>query len=771
MPFTQAGRIIRIDTPLGEDVLLLQGFTGQEGISRLFSFDLDLLSEVNPAIAPADILGQRVTITIKLPGGKERYLNGFIAAFEQTGRDPRFTYYRARMVPWLWFLGRTAGCRMFQNKTISEIIIQVFSDCGFSDFAGVLEGGDVLREYCVQYRETALDFVSRLMEQYGLFYFLRHSREMHTLVIADSTSSYQDCPKQERVRFTQVTGTLEDEDSISEWGVRYDLRPGKYSLTDYNFETPTASLEASLPSTINVGGNERLEIYDYPGEYLTRDAGEALTRIRMEEEEAAYTVARGVSNCRAFISGYKFTLTDHYREDFNQAWTLLGIQHAATVGGSYHGDAGAPENYSNTFTAIPATVPFRPPRVTPRPVVQGPQTAVVVGKSGEEIWVDQYGRVKVQFHWDRESQANETSSCWIRVSQLWAGKNWGAMWIPRIGQEVIVDFLEGDPDQPIITGRVYNAVEMPPYALPGEHTKSTIKSYSSKGGGGFNEIRFEDKKGSEQVFIHGEKDLDVRIQSDRREWIGHDRHLVVQRDKREQIERDDHVLVKRDQIEEIDRDHHLLVKGKQAVQIDGSHSFKVGKDVAEEFGASHSQQVKSDLYIKGGKNVVIEAGAGLTIKVGSNFITINPSGVQIKGAMVSINSGGSALSGSAGSLVPPQAPKAAEIADNADPGSDAPSYRKQRAEMQPAQRAAEEAPSHDPNSEESRHRRSWIDIELADETGQPVPGEAYRVTLPDGSTLAEGTLDERGRARIEGIDPGSCQVTFPRLDQTAWRRR
>jgi len=673
MPFTQDGRIIKIDTALGKDVLLLQGFTGQEGLSQVFNFDLELLSEVNSAIAAGDVLGQRVTITVALPGFKKRYLNGFIAAFEWCGRDPRFTYYRAQMVPWLWFLGRTAGCRMFQEKTVTEIITQVFQDLGFTDFRNATEASYEPREYCVQYRETALNFVSRLMEQYGIFYYFEHAQDKHTLVLADGPSVHQDCPEQARVRFTQLTGPMEDEDSISDWSHRYEFRTGKYALTDYNFETPATNISASVDSTISVGGNDRLEIYDYPGEYLTRAAGEGLTRIRMEEEEAAHVVARGLSNCRAFVSGYKFALSDHYRRDFNQGWVLTGIKHTATVGGSYYGaERGEPENYSNSFTVIPAAVPFRPPRITPRPIVQGPQTAVVVGKAGEEVWVDKYGRVKVQFHWDRESQANETSSCWIRVSQLWAGKNWGAMWIPRIGQEVIVDFLEGDPDQPIITGRVYNAVEMPPYELPGEGTKSTIKSYSSKGGGGFNEIRFEDKKGKEQVFIHAQKREDIRVGGSCFETIGGERHLVVGADQFN--------LVKGE------KDTHI--KGDEQRKIDGNLWLTAGGQI-QVVGQAFAVTVREDVDLIGQQDVVISSSRKVTLQVGGNFIVIDSSGVYIKGNMVYINSGGGAQPSSPAVEA---APGDALEADTGKPGqADQPPPRRRATTQSPASQVMREA--------------------------------------------------------------------------------
>ena len=425
-------------------------------------------------------------------------------------------------------------------------------------------------------------------------------------------------------------------------------------------------------------------------------------------------------------------------------------------------------SYSNEFIGIPSSVIFRPERITPKPIVEGVQTAMVVGPKGEEIYTDKYGRVKVQFHWDREGVYDEKSSCWIRTASDFAGGNYGIIFIPRIGQEVVVDFLEGDPDQPIITGRVYNADNMPPYTLPNEKTKSTIKSNSSIGGKGFNEIRFEDLKGKEQIFIHGEKDLDFRVKNDRREWVGRDRHLVVKRDKREKVERDKHVIIQRDEIQEIQRDHSQKISGKESIDVASSRSISVSGDVIEVFKANHSEQVTMNYYLKG-MNVVIEGMTGLTVKVGGNFININPGGIFIQGTMVMINSGGAPGVGTAGSIVPPAKPLESEIADTALPGKDV-TYQKQREQMPPAELAALNAPSHQPTEEDKEKKKSWIEIELVDEEDNPVPGEKYRITLPDGKTLAEGRLDDKGFARVDGIDPGTCKITFPDLDKEAWEK-
>jgi len=649
MALTQENRLIAIDTPLDADVLLLRGVTGHEAISRLFSFELDLLS-TDPEIKFDQIIGQSVTIRIRVRGDKERFFNGVISRFMQTGSDAGLANYRATMVPKLWLLTRTADCRIFQNKTIPDIIQEVIKENGITDIKAVLKGTYEPRDYCVQYRETDFNFVSRLMEQYGLFYFFEHEEKKHTLVLTDDLSAHKPCPEQAEVSWNPQGGDSFDEDVITNLQWEETFRFGKYAITDYNFETPSTSLKAEVKTKTAVGGNDKFEIFDYPGEYGKKAEGDQIAKIRMEEEEAKYKMISGSGDVRVFTTGYKFTLQDYVRKEINGEYLLTQVQHAASVGNTYEargGGGGNQEEYSNSFTCIPANTPFRAQQVTPKPMVQGPQTAVVVGKSGEEIWTDKYGRVKVQFHWDRYGEKNEVSSCWVRVSQNWAGKNWGAMFIPRIGQEVIVEFLEGDPDQPIITGRVYNAEQTVPYELPANQTMSTVKSYSSKGGEGFNEFRFEDKKGEEQVFLHAQKNMDIRVLNDRFETIGKDgegsRHLIVEKDKFEEIKNDRQEKITRDHIEEIGRDRNLTVKGKEAIEITDSHSFTVKGDVIEVFKANHSEQTTGDYYLKA-SNIVIEATSNITLKVGGSSIAIEAGGItiqtpatmEVKGAQVTV---------------------------------------------------------------------------------------------------------------------------------------
>jgi type VI secretion system secreted protein VgrG len=650
MPYTQEQRLMSIKSPLGKDALLLRSFSGHEGMSQLFHFSADLLSE-NHSISFKDIVGKQVTLQIHHQGDDQRHWNGFVSRFACVGGDNRFSYYRAEIVPWAWFLTRTADCQIFQQKTIPEIIKKVFQDHGFQDFQDRTQGSYPQREYVVQYRETAFNFVSRLMEEYGIFYFFEHDQNTHKLIFADKPQVHKNCPVQYKVRFNYTPGaTVLHEDVVDNWGAEQELRPGKYAQTDYNFQTPNTSLMANVQTVAEIGGNTKYEIYDYPGIHTKKSEGDTTTKVRMEEEEALHHLVTGSGNCRSFASGYKFHLDEHSRPDMNGDFLLTEVTHSASVGDSYSGSgAGSQETYTNHFTCIPFAVPYRPQRVTPKPIVQGPQTAVVVGPAGEEIYPDKYGRVKVQFFWDRLGKKDENSSCWVRVSQPWAGKNWGSINIPRIGQEVIIEFLEGDPDRPIITGRVYNDEQMPPYALPDNMTRTTFLSRSTKGGGSanFNEFRFEDKKGSEQIFLNAEKDMDHRVEKDSREFVGQDRSLIIKGDQKEKVEGDKHGQFAKNLNEKVGQ----------------NMSLQVGQNLQEKSGQNFAHEAGMEIHLKAGMNVVIEAGLELTIKASGGFINIGPAGVAISGTLVLINSGGAAGSGSGSSPTSPKDP------DQADDGS------------------------------------------------------------------------------------------------------
>jgi type VI secretion system secreted protein VgrG len=670
MLYSQENRLIKIDTPLGDDVLLLQDIAGHEAVSRLFRYSLTLLAFENDSISFKDIVGKKVSITIQLPDGEPRYISGYISRFSQGGTDDRlFTHYQAEVVPWLWFLTRQADCKIFQNATPPEIISNVLhAFSGLQDFRLNLNGTYPKLEYCVQYRETAFNFVSRLMEEYGIFYYFDHTFEgSHTLVLADQSSSLPPCLSSP-VSYETEVGGLDDPEVVNNWNVGQEVRSGKYTVTDYNFETPSTNLMANNPTVVKLPISQGFEIYDYPGLYTELDQGDTVAKVRMQEEEASHMVVTGTGNCRGMMSGYSLELKNHYRADLNVTYMLTEVQHLASVGQTYtSAGTNGGERYSNQFRCIPSSVAYRPQRLTPKPFVQGPQTAVVVGKSGEEIWVDKYGRVIVQFYWDRVGQENEQSSCWVRVSQPWAGKNWGAIWTPRVGQEVIVSFLEGDPDRPLITGRVYNAEQVVPYELPNHQTVSTFKSRSSKGGGSenYNEIRFEDQKGSEQIFINAEKDMDLRVENDSREYVGANRHLIVQTNQQEMVRADKHGHVKGNHLEKIDGDMSLKVGGDRNEKVEGGYSLNVGMSVDEKVGMKRATEAGTEIHLKAGMTVVIEAGVQLSLKGPGGFVDIGPAGVTIQGTMVLINSGGAAGSGSGAS---PKSPKDPKDPDEADDG-------------------------------------------------------------------------------------------------------
>ena len=654
---------------------MLIGFSAEESISRLFSFQLDLIAENETKIPFEKLLGQSILVRLALENGRDRYFSGLCNRVAKGHRDSTFTSYRMELVPAFWLLTRSAQSRIFQHISVPDILKKVL--------AGVkvnfeLHGTFHPRDFCVQYRETDFNFASRLMEEEGIFYFFKHTAEGHTMVVGNTPQSHADMPETSTVIFEDVEGGQRDEMRILEWEKVQELRSTKYSLWDHCFELPHKHLEAEEPilpkvqvgevsHTLNLNSDGVLEIYDYPGGYAQRFDGitrggsdqagdlqnifednKRTVNIRMQQEALSSLVIQGAGNCRNFVSGHKFTLERHV--DANGQYLLASVSHSARLDADYR--SGEREfYYHNNFNCIPFDVPYRPLMLTPKPVVHGTQTAVVVGPPGEEIFVDKYGRVKVQFHWDRDSKADADSSCWIRVAQNIAGVNWGSAFWPRIGQEVVVDFLEGDPDQPIIIGSVYNASEMPPYKLPDEKTKTVLfKSYSSKGGGGFNEFRVEDKKGKEQIFINAERNKDIRIKNDRYETVGNDSHFIVVTD----------------QLEQVGGDKHLHVKGSQNEKVDGTVSLNAGADKQQKVGQKYALDSGMEIHLKAGMNLVIESGTTLTLKVGGNFININAGGIFVSGTMVMINSGGAAGTGAGAS---PEAPKKPQEADKAKPGA------------------------------------------------------------------------------------------------------
>ena len=601
---TQEGGLFKIDTPLGEDVLLLRGFRGTEGISRLFNFQLDLLSE-DPSIAFPDIIGKNVTISLKQPDQSYRYINGIISRFGQEATEEQFTSYTAEMVPWLWLLTRNSDCRIFKGKTVPEIIAQVFDDLGFNDFADSLQSSYEPREYCAQFRESSFNFVSRLMEQCGIFYFFKHEKGRHTLVLADSPTAHHPCPGQSSARYGRISGGPQ-QDVITGWRIEQELHAGKYSHTDYNFQTSTTGLMASEPTVHEVGGNSKLEVYDYPGEHLSKGGGQSLAKIRMEEIEAGHLVAEGTSQCRMFISGCKFTLEEHPRPDMNTDYVLTEIEHTARTDAYGTQRSVEGESYSNTFSCIPLSVPFRPPRVTPRPAHHSLATGTVIGGPGEEINTDQYGRVCVNFAWDKHN----TGTTWCRVAQQWAGKGYGAMFIPRVGMEVYVDYQEGkEDDVPVIVGCVYNDKNMPRAPLPDRKDVSYWATHSTPGGGfdDRNYLAFCDTMGDELLGIRAQYDMKVSVMHDDTHEVGNDQEITITGNRTEDVQQGNDAIT--------------VEQGNRTINISkGSHTTTAMKSITLKVGQSSVKIDQTGVTIK-----------GLKIQIQGNTL------VTVQGGLVKIN--------------------------------------------------------------------------------------------------------------------------------------
>ena len=638
MPLKQAQRRLAVTTPLGDDALVLSAFAGHEEISRLFGYQLDFISD-NGAVDATQIVGKNVTFSVAMADDSPRYFNGFVSRFyagDEDGKGRR--NYRAEVVPWLWFLTRTSDCRIFQSKSAPDIIQQIFKDLGFSDFKAQLSGKHPQRDYCVQYRETDFNFVSRLMEEEGIYYFFNHEKGKHTLVLADAKSGYFDVPEKE-VDYPRDPGSRAKEDHITRWEHCYEFRTGKWAQTDYNFEDHPAR-SAPLPAklmmtnentTVKLPDAKKYEFYDYPGTFAKKDEGDGYTKLRMEEEEVEHDVVQAASNCRSFTPGGKFKIRHHIaKSEEGKGFVITLIRHSGRE--HYESGEAVDFDYENSFECIPDSVVFRPARTSPRPRIHGVQPAVVTGPAGEEIYPDKHGRVKVQFFWDREGKRDDKSSCWIRVSQDYAGKAWGSVTIPRIGQEVLVSFLEGDPDRPIITGRVYNADQTPPYPLPSKKMVSGLKSYSTPGGGGYNEFIFDDTKGNELIREHGQFDKDSTIEHDLREHVKNNRERDVTNNET--------ITIGVNRTEKVGSNESLTVGANRTESIGVNETLSVGSNRTRTVGGAESVTVALARTHSVGINEAITVGAAQEVTVGAmRTLTVGAAQVTSIGATHTVTVG------------------------------------------------------------------------------------------------------------------------------------
>ncbi len=652
---SQDNRLLSIsDFSIKKDIFLLTDFSGTENISDLFSFSANVLSE-NLDVDPNLIVGKAATITIK--NTVERKFHGFVNEFYFGEiKSHNLREYRLKMVPWLWFLSQTNDHRIFQEKTTKEIVSQIFKDLGFSDFDFRAAGGKK-REYCVQHNESDLNFVSRLLEEDGIAYFFEHSDGKHQLILVDQPNAYAEVLETE----LEYSKGSAPHAQINHWEHKHNFKKGQWTLSDYNFKEPNKNLKATIKTNSSFARNGDFEHYEYPG-YYDPAIGAELVKVALESEEADRNTVLGGSNCASFYAGGRFKLAKHDTASQKGNYILAGVTHHAEDKSYFTGEQGN-SVYSNYFIGFPADTPFRPKRIHAKPVMRGPQSAVVVGPAGEEIHIDEYCRVKVQFIWDREGKNDDNSSCFIRVMQAWAGNQWGSSFIPRIGHEVIVSFLDGDPDRPLITGSVYNAWNKPTYP---SKTQSGIKSRSTKGGSAqnYNELRFEDKKGDEQIYVHAEKNYDTMVENDQTLTVDNDRTKTITHDENSSIGNDRNKSVGNNQTESIGKNKTIDVGSDHSESIGKNMSLSVGKNISIDIGENHTETIGKNMtigiskdlretvegqytetvtkeYALKAKTITLTADDQITIKTGSASITMKKNGdITISGAKINVKGSG-----------------------------------------------------------------------------------------------------------------------------------
>lgn len=609
-------------TPLGGDTLTFTHLLGRDEISRCYSYTVGFVSG-NATVDPLKMLGG--VVSIEGEADPKRWFSGLISEFRLTRMEDRRTFYEATVRPWLWFLGNTTDCRIFQNMSVVEIVEKIFSKYGPVKFEKRLQGSYPPREYCVQFDESDLDFVQRLLEHEGIMYFFEHKEGEHTLILVDAMNKLKPAPGYETVQYHfEGHAARRDIEYLTEWIPGSSVMPGAYAHTDYDFKKPGADLMAKSeqPFSHKQASGEN---YRQPGAHLDVGRGDKLAGIRREELQAPHQRVAAAGIVRGLFAGCTFKLQGFPRDDQNQEYLVLSAEYRLLDPGYQAGIETEGENFRVVLGVAPTSVPYRPPRVTTKPVMRGPQTATVVGPSGEEIFTDEYARVKVQFHWDREGKKDQNSSCFVRVSQTWAGSGFGFIQIPRIGQEVIVDFLEGDPDLPIITGRVYNGSQMPPYELPANATQSGLKTNSSKGGGGYNELMFEDKAGSELVNFQAQKDHHLLIKHDRKKTVQHDQSDRIDNDAKhsvghnldEDVGNNKTVKIGVDQTTNIGSNDTETVGADRKLTVMANETIHVVANSTENIDANHSQTVGVVQTITVGAARVDTVGAAETRTVGA----------------------------------------------------------------------------------------------------------------------------------------------------------
>ncbi len=687
--FSQTNRLLSFTCPLGANVLLPERITGAEGISELFYYQVDLLAGAHTSIDPKKIVGQKVCVGIQVDdSGTQRYFNGIVSSFAMNGGDDEFNNYRATIVPNLWALTLNKNTRVFQNQTVIDVIKAVLSAYSISPTVNT-SSTYISMDYCTQYRETDFHFISRLMEQYGIFYYFKHTQDDHILVLDDTSSKLSGCAVQDTFRYAPEGMESEGfyDFVIEELVSRSTMVTGKYEAWDYSFirykAVPEGGADAATKGPLGANSNEQYDYADSAAAYLKKESSDSkindqatfFVDIRRDSGDAGTVIVDGVSNAISMQTGYTFNLTDSPQKSLNIKYLLVHIEHNAWQLPPYRARAvDSLQPYTNTFKATPSSIPYRPPIRTEKPVVHGMHTGQVVAPKGEDSYMDKYGRVCVQFWWDRQRKPNTPDNTLLRVAQSWAGKGWGTYYWPRIGDEVLIDFMEGDPDQPIVVGSVYNGVNMPKYDPASQYTIAGILTRSSKDGGAANanEFRLDDLKGKEQIFMNAERDYDLHVEHDWHTLIGNEKHLKVTSNQYEEVDGDSHLHVKGKQIVEVEGDREHKLNGDLKESIGQNSNIAVGQSLNEKVGMTHSLNVGENqynkigmncvvdsgmnVYIKGGMNVVIEGGMNVCLSGPGGFVSVGPEGVTIQGTLVMINSGGAAVPGSPGSPQSPESP-------------------------------------------------------------------------------------------------------------------
>ncbi len=611
------------------DKVIFRKLKAVDELSQPFHYEVELLSE-SFDISPYDVVGKTICISIKTNNNSKRFFHGIVSSFMNVGQVGGYQLYHVELRPWLWLLSHSLDCKIFQNKNVREILEEVFkTKNGFTDFRFEFQGTYKSKEYCVQYRESDFNFVSRLMEEEGIFYYFVHEKEKHTLVMADQSGSVTAIEGDGEIVFRPPNEVATGDEHIFYWKHHVAIQTVNFAIRDYDYEKPLTNLESRRQSTIQ-HPHTHLEKYDYPGSFSESADGVRNAKLLAEESTSRFSNIEGKGRSFRLRTGSRFKLKEHPRSAENKEYVVLSSTTNVTSGEIESFTSDQENRFEVEFNVIEKMTPFRPARVTQKPVIAGPQTAVVTGKEGEEIWTDSLGRIKVQFHWDRVGEKNESSSCWIRVAQMWAGKNWGAIHIPRIGQEVVVEFLEGDPDRPLVTGRVYNKDQTVPYELPANASQSGIKSRATPDGeaANFNELRFEDKKDQEKVYFHAEKDFERIVEDNDLQKIGFEK--------------------KSDGNQTIEIFNDQIIKVGTSESKSGSQTLDVWKDQTETIKTGNRaitiDQGNDTLTIKQGNKTIsvaagectITAAKKIVLEVGQSSIIIEPAKISLQSTQISI---------------------------------------------------------------------------------------------------------------------------------------